>query len=99
MVTAIPLHCCTGLIIGIHFGYRKFLGQNCHYLCALAIPIMIHGSYDFPLMLPTGILPDTWTLPLAVAVLILGCFYCRWAWLRLEGVAAVDVRALEAQEL
>eukprot|EP00811_Abedinium_folium_P023653 NODE_3326_length_2052_cov_9.648831.p1 GENE.NODE_3326_length_2052_cov_9.648831~~NODE_3326_length_2052_cov_9.648831.p1 ORF type:complete len:633 (-),score=157.60 NODE_3326_length_2052_cov_9.648831:152-1828(-) len=101
MVLAIPLHCLTGLIIGIHLGYRKFVGVKhiwlSHWYIALIPPVIIHGTYDVFLMLPKFVpIPQLWRIIIVAFVLVLGVIYCRKMWLGLENVCVVDVHKLEA---
>jgi len=94
MILSIPLHCCTGLIIGIHLGYRKFLGKNFFCPVALAIPILIHGTYDFVLFLPASTNVEFPTrLLIVLTVLVCSFAYCRLAWLPLDDVCVVNVRS------
>lgn len=100
MLFSIPLHCCTGLIIGIHMGYRKFLGTAFPCLLTLLIPVLVHGSYDFVLMVPPSAgLPQYASIVIVIGILIGAFTYCRCKWLRLEDVCLVDVRALLAAGL
>mmetsp|Transcript_4531 Transcript_4531/g.12815 ORF Transcript_4531/g.12815 Transcript_4531/m.12815 type:complete len:593 (+) Transcript_4531:86-1864(+) len=98
MYLSIPLHCCTGLIIGIHLGYRKFLGKRYYCLVTLMVPVLVHGTYDFVLMLPASLgLDDTLQGILGVCVLLAAFLYCRCAWLPLDAVCVVNVRKMERQ--
>eukprot|EP00418_Pyrodinium_bahamense_P074299 CAMPEP_0179091596 /NCGR_PEP_ID=MMETSP0796-20121207/41852_1 /TAXON_ID=73915 /ORGANISM="Pyrodinium bahamense, Strain pbaha01" /LENGTH=649 /DNA_ID=CAMNT_0020789193 /DNA_START=203 /DNA_END=2150 /DNA_ORIENTATION=- len=113
MVLSIPGHCSTGLIIGIHLGYCKFLGKDilpecllglpalwkgfCLFLLTLYIPVLLHGTYDFMLMLPsyTPVSAPLRVL-LAVGTTLAGFVYCRFAWLKLSHVCIVHVKELQA---
>lgn len=53
-VTAIPLHCITGIFMGHHYGMAKYLesrGQReearRHSRLSILVPVLIHGFYDF----------------------------------------------------
>ncbi len=53
-VTAIPLHCITGVFMGHHYGMAKYLesrGQTeeagRHGRLSILVPVLIHGFYDF----------------------------------------------------
>jgi len=98
MFVSIPLHCCTGLIIGIHLGYRKFIGDPVYCLVTLMLPVIIHGTFDFALMLPRSVgLSERFRAAIAVMVLLSGLLYCRCAWLPLDKVCVVDVRKMERE--
>merc|ERR1712062_170141 len=98
MILAIPLHCCTGLIIGMHLGQRKFLGKYSPMLLTLGLPILIHGSYDWVLMLPQWVpLSQNARQMLALLTLVAGFAYSRVIWLRMENVCVVDLKALERE--
>lgn len=102
MVLSIPLHCCTGLMIGIFLGYRKFLGEgyNCcdKFWLALAMPVLTHGTYDFILMLPqTAPLDGAARMFLTLGVLVGGFVVCRLMWLRIDNVCVVHVKDLQAE--
>lgn len=100
MILAIPLHCCTGMIIGLHLGYRKFLGRPFRLLLTLGVPVFVHGTYDFFLMVPHDFfIPMGLRILLVLATLIGGFVYCRYAWLGLENVCIVDVAVLQNQNL
>eukprot|EP00811_Abedinium_folium_P024944 NODE_351_length_3136_cov_9.340645.p1 GENE.NODE_351_length_3136_cov_9.340645~~NODE_351_length_3136_cov_9.340645.p1 ORF type:complete len:543 (+),score=187.44 NODE_351_length_3136_cov_9.340645:82-1629(+) len=101
MVLAIPLHCLTGLMIGISLGYRKFVGLKHMWLgswyVALIVPVLTHGTYDVFLMLPKYVpIPQVWRIIIVVGVVLLGIIYCRKMWLGLENVCTVDIHALKA---
>lgn len=52
-VTAIPLHSCAGVFMGILLGKSKFLkinnkvGETKNKILAILIPTLMHGIYDF----------------------------------------------------
>jgi len=97
MVTSIPLHCCTGMMIGTYLGARKFLGLSyrCyqHFLFAMAGPVLIHGTYDFILLLPASVLPQgALRAAGAITVLTLGLVASRVMWLKMDGICIVHVK-------
>lgn len=102
MFLSIPLHCCTGMIIGMHLGYRKFLGRghNCidKFVVALAVPVLIHGTYDFCVMLPSdlGFVSDYAGI-LVYVTLVAGLVYARFTWLDLDNVCVVHVKDMQQQ--
>lgn len=95
MMLSIPLHCCTGLMIGMSLGRRKFLGERHRMLRALMAPVVAHGLYDFFLMVPASCpINGSIRLLFSVATLIGASAYCRWLWQGLEKVCVADVHAL-----
>tara|TARA_Y100000816_G_C26082380_1_gene570658 strand:+ start:572 stop:1375 length:804 start_codon:yes stop_codon:yes gene_type:complete len=56
--SAVPLHGLCGIIMGIFFGLAAFAERNNkkYLFYALAIPIVIHGTYNFVLSIGAGIL-------------------------------------------
>jgi RsiW-degrading membrane proteinase PrsW (M82 family) len=50
--TAVPAHALFGIIMGYRVGLAKFYPKEKwhHLLFALAIPVLLHGVYDFILM-------------------------------------------------
>ncbi len=50
--TAVPGHAMLGAIMGYYISRARFnpLARKTHLLQALAIPILLHGLYDFPLL-------------------------------------------------
>ncbi len=53
-VTAVPGHCCFGVFMGFWYGLAKkadnfgYPGQSLKYrLLAFAVPLLLHGAYDF----------------------------------------------------
>ena len=47
--TAVPAHALFGVSMGFHFGIAKFYSKkrHLHLVYALAVPIILHGVYDF----------------------------------------------------
>merc|ERR1712194_658851 len=100
-VFRVPLHCCTGMIIGMGLAYRKFLGKGgtCARACVftLAVPILIHGTYDF-----VQGLSDLEALEghgqqcfiMSLLILIGGFVYTRCLWLSLENICVCHVKDL-----
>lgn len=54
--TAVPGHALTGAFMGYFIGQAKFSGSNTkrNWLLAFAVPTLLHGIYDFPLMAVTN---------------------------------------------
>jgi len=95
LVTAIPLHLATGVMIGIGLGKRKFLGMADPFYKTLLLPILFHGTMD---LLPFLCCSQGWTMEglwVGRSLTLLALICCRYAWLKLENVSLVDVRALE----
>lgn len=65
--TAVPAHAIFGISMGYHFALAKFGNRNqtLHILLALIIPILLHGIYDFILMVEVEILLLAFILYLA----------------------------------
>mmetsp|Transcript_58403 Transcript_58403/g.190494 ORF Transcript_58403/g.190494 Transcript_58403/m.190494 type:complete len:611 (+) Transcript_58403:117-1949(+) len=100
MIFSIPLHCCTGLIIGTYLGYRKFLGWKCYCLMTLLAPVFWHGLYDFVLMFPDSYQTFAEFKTILAFIVLVGSFvYARCAWLVLDNVCVVDVRSMMAAGL
>ena len=59
--TAVPAHMLFGVVMGYRFGLAKFLPANrgWHLFMAFFMPFILHGTYDFLLMLE-----KTWALVL-----------------------------------
>ncbi len=53
-ITAIPMHCITGIFMGHYYGQAKYC-ENMHWwnhmtfynVIAVVIPVLLHGFYDF----------------------------------------------------
>ena len=46
--TSVPLHCATGLIIGVSLADRRLFHQDTErWYKTLILPVFIHGTYDF----------------------------------------------------
>lgn len=60
-ITAVPAHALFGVVMGYRFGLAKFLPANrgWHLFMAFFMPFLLHGIYDFLLMLE-----KTWALVL-----------------------------------
>ena len=52
-VSAVPFHGMAGAIMGYYFGLAHFIPskRRHYYTLALLIPILLHGAYDYPLIL------------------------------------------------
>ncbi len=52
-VSAVPFHAMAGVIMGYYFGLAHFVPnkRRYYYILALAVPILLHGAYDYPLIL------------------------------------------------
>merc|ERR1712007_212292 len=99
MVMAIPMHCLTGLIIGIHLGRRKFMGKSRAWYFVMAMPVLIHGTYDLFLMLPKYVpIAQPIRIVLSVLTILAGMGFCRHIWLELDNVCIVDVEEMAAQD-
>ena len=51
-ILTVPLHCLTGLWIGVNLARRIFYYDHMPYYKAIALPIFLHGTFDFALMAP-----------------------------------------------
>jgi len=50
-LTAVPAHALTGAIMGYYIGFSLLTTKKTRYfILALAVPVLLHGAYDFPLM-------------------------------------------------
>ena len=72
-LTSVPVHCALGAIMGYYIAQNAFSPTRWgrHMLLAWVVPVVLHGLYDFPLLL--GALP---LLPLSLVVLV---FALVWA--------------------
>mmetsp|Transcript_54730 Transcript_54730/g.123203 ORF Transcript_54730/g.123203 Transcript_54730/m.123203 type:complete len:593 (+) Transcript_54730:74-1852(+) len=102
MVLAVPLHLVTGLMIGTHLGYRKFLGEGNarldKFAYAMLLPVLTHGTYDFVLMIPPNfpLIPSgNGRLFIAMIIVVLGYLAARFMWLRIDNVCVVHVKELQ----
>lgn len=52
-VSAVPFHGMAGAIMGYYFGLAHFIPNRrpTYFTLALLIPILLHGAYDYPLIL------------------------------------------------
>ncbi|MEZ5934704.1 MAG: PrsW family glutamic-type intramembrane protease [Alphaproteobacteria bacterium] len=52
-ISAVPFHAMAGAIMGYYFGLAHFIPNQRRFYLALAllIPIVLHGAYDYPLIL------------------------------------------------
>lgn len=89
-VFSVPLHCCTGLIMGMNMSVYKFRDKmetdgisKIKYYKATFIPILIHGLFDFFLMLGDTI-EVKFLFYLAIIELFLTYIYIRYYLLKLE---------------
>ena len=66
-LTSVPVHCALGAIMGYYVAQNAFnrTRRSRHILLAWVVPVVLHGLYDYPLLL--GIVP---LLPISLAVLI-----------------------------
>lgn len=71
-ILAVPLHATTGIIIGCNLAEEKYQGASHGYLGTITMPVLIHGGYDFFLMLE-GLPEET---KAALFVLVLGITIC-----------------------
>ncbi|MDP8222447.1 MAG: PrsW family glutamic-type intramembrane protease [Candidatus Lernaella stagnicola] len=82
-LTAVPAHACFGAVMGYYLGQAKFRsGASRFYFlpAALIWPIVLHGLYDFPLMLANRIdsasgLAEFGMFSASMLVLILGAVW------------------------
>ncbi|MGI9486027.1 MAG: PrsW family intramembrane metalloprotease [Geminicoccaceae bacterium] len=76
-VSAVPFHAMAGAIMGYYFGLAHFIPNKRfpYYTLALVIPIMLHGAYDYPLILQELLLatgqPADWLGMVVLPVLAL----------------------------
>jgi RsiW-degrading membrane proteinase PrsW (M82 family) len=51
-LTAVPMHAACGAIMGYHLALSRYLPRKRGRVlfAALAVPVLVHGVYDFPLM-------------------------------------------------
>jgi RsiW-degrading membrane proteinase PrsW (M82 family) len=51
-LTAVPAHLLFGVTMGYYLGLSRFMSENRNYLLfnALAVPILLHGIYDFMIL-------------------------------------------------
>lgn len=89
-IFSVPLHCCTGIIMGMNMSVYKFRDKmetdgisRIKYYKATFIPILIHGLFDFFLMLGDTI-EVSFLFYLAIIELFLTYIYIRYYLLKLE---------------
>lgn len=103
---AVPGHVCTGVLIGAGLGKQKFLNQVpnassldqrcCNIVRIVAVPVCIHGSYNFALMAGGG----SWqSVAAAILVDLVGALLARYGVACLEQVVPVNVHSLVQQGL
>ena len=83
MFTAVPAHAAFGVIMGYFMGLAKFDEERANSLlmAALMAPALLHGAYDFPLLLEPGSLPwlEPYKLIGALVSLVIGIILSRRA--------------------
>eukprot|EP00397_Hematodinium_sp_SG-2012_P005843 GEMP01005867.1.p1 GENE.GEMP01005867.1~~GEMP01005867.1.p1 ORF type:complete len:604 (+),score=84.48 GEMP01005867.1:197-2008(+) len=115
MLSAVPLHLMTGVLIGCALGWRRFFRYGPKVCCCaasvtLALPILLHGSYNF--ILTGGFLlfdeddfshdeTDHYMLQISYVlffmanlVTMVGWLIVRYLWLRLTPICIVNIRSL-----
>jgi len=62
-ITAIPMHCITGIFMGHYYGQAKLSERLYRWsamkwfnICTLLIPVLLHGFYDFAASAEDGLL-------------------------------------------
>ncbi len=76
-VSAVPFHAMAGAIMGYYFGLAHFIPnkRRPYLVLALLVPILLHGAYDYPLVLQELLLaagqPSEWLGMVVVPVLAL----------------------------
>lgn len=67
MLTAIPLHAVCGVIMGYYVGMAKFNGNTVQLAAkGLGLAVLIHGVYDYFLLLGHGVLLSFLALVIAI---------------------------------
>jgi len=81
-VMAVPLHATTGMLLGTSIARKRFLmGQCASYPRMLIIPIVLHGLYDFFVMIASALLLSSGSLVLVVVLPLLSLFVvCVGVW-------------------
>jgi RsiW-degrading membrane proteinase PrsW (M82 family) len=89
-VLSVPLHCCTGLLMGMKMSIYKFRDKlsttGCSkfkYFKALLLPILIHSLFDFVLMIGEEIDSSVYIF-LAIMILLVTYLYLRFLLIKLE---------------
>jgi len=68
-ILAIPLHATTAALIGLSFAEHHFLNSKRNIFTILALPIVIHGGYDFVLLFTSAL--GTWqTVGIVFAIML-----------------------------
>ncbi len=73
-LTAVPFHCLDGAIMGyfialyVHSEPRRHV----YLVLGLVVPILLHGAYDWPLMVPDSGGPWLFVITLAVVIIEAG---------------------------
>jgi len=80
---SVPLHACTGVIIGAELGRKRFGIENKSFLRILLLPILLHGGFDFFTLFPAfyyKLTEEMWVLfipLLSVVLVIVGTVYAK----------------------
>jgi len=80
---SVPLHSCTGILIGTSVARRKMRFEKINFFWMLLMPILLHGIYDFFTIMPTLYYTETqqtWIFffPIfSVATVVYGIYYAR----------------------
>ena len=100
-LTAVPAHCANGIIMGyfialfelsrrdargVRRGQRIGWGNTLYLVIAIAIPVLLHTLYDFPLMLLGKEFDPSlhWVFTITFATLAFEVFFAWWLFRRLR---------------
>lgn len=96
-IVSLPLHCLTGIIIGLRLGRRRFIEpEQWPWYRVLVIPVFLHGTFDYMLFMPKeyrGL--NALAVLVNLALLLAGYYWARLEYLRLTVVPRVDVVSLQ----
>jgi len=85
-LTAVPCHACLGAILGYYVGQERFsTGRKGYARLGLLVAIVLHGLYDFPLLVMIrlgGYSPGKWALSWALLVCSLAVLVVEIVWTR-----------------
>ena len=89
-ILSVPLHCCTGLLMGMKMSIYKFRDKlsttgwsKFKYFKALLLPILIHSLFDFVLMIGEEIDSLVYVF-LAIMILLVTYLYLRFLLIKIE---------------
>ena len=74
VLVSTPLHVCCGFLTGIGVVRRDVYGEKLPLWRVMALPVAIHGAFDFFLILAAALMADDWPLLGVEAAIVVATF-------------------------